>query len=279
MQTFAIDGGSLNGDPEVWFDESPALVRLQAAGQMATGLGLVGSAPVVLRGDLSLGLMARIWGSSSIVLAASGSMINGLVLGGSASVQAKLSGSALRWAMIEGQAPTVVLASGDIAAVPSISATFAVMAQAILDLKVSTGQSLEGRAPVVVAANLEAIAARSGRIIGDAQIQFAGIGQGFLYMASPPGATAIRLAASGDSRLGGKVQLEGSAEIGLYARGYLQSWHYVYANAEFKVGILARAERHGTPTIPGYYVEAPSMRALRVGEETRRFTVPAERRS
>jgi hypothetical protein len=168
--------------------------------------------------------------------------------------------------------------SGDIAVVPAISATFTLVLAAGLDLHVATSQKIEGYLPVVLSSSFQAYSVPGTLLTGQAAIQLAGIGNGNLFMASPPGSAAIRLKADGAARFGAKLSLEGSAVIETYARGYLESWHYVYAEGSASIDILARAEKHGIPNIPGYYIEAPAMRALRVAEEARWFTVPAERR-
>lgn len=278
MQNFAINGGLLNGDPEVWIDSASANVVVQAAGSLANGFVLSGAAQVRVASDLSLSLMAKLEGFAPVQLYASGVLTNGLVIGGAATVALNASGDFLRWVMIEGVTPTVVDLSGDIQVVPAISATFSLVLASSLDLHVATGQHIEGLLPIVVGADLDAHIAHSRRLSGLMPVQLAGIGYGRLLMASPPGAAAIQVKGFGDGRFGAKLSIEGSASVGLYARGYLDSWHYVYAGGAFEIGILARAEKHGTPNIPGYYVEAPVLRALRVGEEARRFTVPAERR-
>ncbi len=125
---------------------------------------------------------------------------------------------------------------------------------------------------------LQGYKVRATELSGMAAVEFAGIGYGNLIVTSPPGTAMLELKAEGDARFGARLSLEGSVTIGLYARGYLESWHYVYAEGAAAIDITARAEVHGIPTIPGYYIEAPAMRALRVSEEARRFTVPAERR-
>lgn len=278
MQNFAINGGTLNGDPEVWIDDSSASLVVQAAGSMAIGLVLSGAAQTRVASDLSLSFMAKLEGYAPVLLSADGVLTNGLVIGGAAPIQLKASGDFLRWVMIEGVSPTVVDLTGDIQVVPAISATFALVLSTELDLHVATGQHLEGLLPVVLGAGLDAHVAHSRRLSGLMPVELAGIGYGRLLMTSPTGAAAIKVSGQGDARLGAKLSLEGSASIGLYARGYLDSWHYVYAGGDFDIGILARAEKHGTPNIPGYYIGAPVIRLLRVGEESRQFTVPAERR-
>ncbi len=315
MQNFAINGGALNGDPEVWIDESFASVATQAAGSVANGLVLSGAAPVRTGSSLTLSRLTKLEGVAPVQVKYSGSIANGLVLGGSAPISFDASGDFLRWVMIQGVTPTVVDLTGDIMAVASISATFATVLRSDLDLKIATGQSIEGTLPVALYGSLEAKASQSARIIGDASIQLVTAGKlsritkigndtsvedntpsfdrysGAELGGSALGGFAInddglirvtypgpRLKLSGSARLGAKKYLEGYAVVELHARGSIESLHYVYAGADFKVGILARTEKNGIPTIPGYYVEAPLIRVLRVGEEARRFTVPAERR-
>ena len=278
MQNFAINGGLLNGDPEVWFDDSSASVVVQAAGVGMRGIVLSGAAPVALGASLPLAFMAKLSGSAGVRLLSSGVLTNGLSLVGSAPVQVKTTGDFIRWVMIEGVTPTVIDLSGDIAVVPSISATFTMTMSAALDLHVAAGRKLEGMLPVVLASSFQAYSVPATLLSGHASVQLNGIGRGNLVIASPPGAAAIQFTCAGDARLGAKLSLEGSAVIETYARGYLESWHYVYAEGSASIAVAARAEKHGIPIIPGYYVEAPVMRALRVGEEARRFTVPAERR-
>lgn len=278
MQNFAVNGGALNGDPEVWIEDTALSVVVQAAGEGMRGIVLEGAAQVALSSSLSLAFMAKLSGAAGITVSANGVLSNGLSLVGTASVTLAAAGDVLRWVMLEGVTPTVIELSGDIAVVPAISATFALIMGASLDLHVAAGQELEGYLPVVLGAGLQGYNVRATSLSGMAAVEFAGIGYGNLVVTSPPGLAAIELKAQGNARFGAKLSLEGSAAIGLYARGYLESWHYVYAEGAAAIDILARAETHGIPTIPGYYIEAPAMRALRVAEEARRFTVPAERR-
>lgn len=278
MQNFAINGGSLNGDPEVWIDDSFANVVVQATGGVMLGRSLIGSASVVLSTNLSLAFQAKLSGAAGINIASSGVLTYGLSLAGTAPVHIGFSGYGLRWVMLEGFTPTAVDLSGDIAVVPSISATFTLVLAAALDLKVASSQKIEGYMPVVLSSSFQAYSVKATLLTGRAAVQLAGIGKGNLRIASPPGSAAVRLKADGAARFGAKLSLEGSAVIQMYARGYLKSWHYVYAGGSASIRVSARAEKHGTPNIPGYYIEAPVMRALRVAEEARRFTVPAERR-
>lgn len=315
MQNFAINGGLLNGDPEVWIEDSFANVVVQAAGGVMLGRSLIGTAPVRVSSSLSLSYLAKLSGTAPVRVTANGILANGLSLIGAANVQIKTTGDFLRWVMIQGYTPTAVDLSGDIAVVPAISATFTLVTSAGLDLKVAEGIDVSGYAPVVVSSRFQAYSVPATRLSGLAAVQYAGIGtlnritkigndfsaeinaaafsgylgaevdgmalgaiglndDGLVRMTYP----GPRIGLSGDARLGAKIQLEGSTGIELYARGSLDQWHYVYAGGSASIAVMAKAERHGTPNIPAYYVEAPAIRALRVSEEHRRFIVPAERR-
>lgn len=279
MQNFAINGGALNGDSEVWIGNTTASVAVQAAGVGMRGIVLSGDAQVHLEASLALAFMAKLSGAAGVTVGASGILTYGISLAGTAPVSVGFSGYGLRWVMIEGYTPTVIDLTGDIAVVPGISATFALVLKAGLDLSVAVGRKLEGYLPVVVSSSFEAYSVPGTLLSGKAVVELAGIGRANLVVASPPGHASVHVGADGAARLGAKLSLEGAAVIETYARGYLESWHYVYAEGSASLAIMARAERHGIPNIPGYYVEAPAMRALRVAEEARRFTVPAERRS
>lgn len=278
MQNFAINGGLLNGDPEVWIDSTSASVVIHSAGGVMLGRSLIGSFSVAVSTSLALAYMAKLSGKAGVTLAASGALTNGISLVGVAPVKVSLAGDLLRWVMIEGVTPTVIDLRGDIAVVPSISATFAVVMRSALDLHVAAGRAIAGYMPVVVASTLQAYRVPGTQLSGLAGVQLAGIGRANLKIASPPGSVAITVKAAGSYRLGDKLHLEGFATIDTHVRGSLESWHYVYSEGSAAIAISARAERHGNPNIPGYYVEAPETRALRVIEENRRFIVPAERR-
>lgn len=278
MQNFAINGGSVNGDPQVLIDDSLLSLVVQAAGEGMRGIVVSGAAPVALSSNLGLAYMAKLSGQAGVTFSAGGVLTNGLSLVGAASVQVKAAGDFLRWVMIEGVTPTVLALSGDVAVVPAVSATFTMVMSADLDLHIAAGRRLEGYMPVALRSTFQAYSVKGTPLSGLAQVQMAGIGRGNLKIASPPGSAQIQLNATGDSRMGQMLQLEGYVAIDTHVRGSLESWHYVYAGGTASIGIGARSERHGTPSIPSTYIEAPDIRALRVTEENRRFTVPAERR-
>lgn len=278
MQNFAINGGALNGDPEVWIDDSSASVVFQASGEGMRGAMGAGTAQCSIVSSGALALHARLEGQAGMVWGASGSITYGVSLVGTAPLQVKASLDGLRWVMLAGQAPTEFYMDGDIQVVPSISATFVMTLASDLDLHVATGQHGEGITPIEVRADFDAKVAKALRLVGYAPIEFAGIGYPALTIQSPPGAGSIQFKSSGDARFGSKIGLEGEAGIGLFSVTDLGVLHYVYAEGAAKIGIIAEAAKHGIPNIPGLYVEAPPIRALRVGEEARRFIVPAERR-
>lgn len=278
MQNFALAGGVLNGDPEVWIDEAVAGIAVQAAGEIMQGLTLKGGAQVVVGASLPPSLHLALSGGASMSMAASGSLVRGTTIIGNAAVQVAAAGDAVRWAMLEGLAPVEVYAEGDIVVVEGISATFTIEMRAEGDIRVAQSHRLEGVAHIELDAGLKAWSVPATQLCGRTIMEVASIGYGALVIQSPPGAAQIRMAAQGAARLGAKVPLEGSAVMELYARGELGHFRYVWLEGSAAIELQAWAEKIGVPAFPDYYVEAPKIRLLRVNEETRRFSVPAERR-
>ena len=278
MQNFAIAGGVLNGDPEVWIEEAVASLSLQAAGDVMRGHMLAGDAQMAMQASLPLSLHARITGGASMSMAASGSLIRGATLAGDAVMQMGAAGDFTRWVMLEGLAPVEFYAEGDIKVVESVSATFSMELRATGDIRVARSHQLEGSATIELDAGLKAWSVPATPLSGRAVMEFASIGYGALRIMSPPGVATLELAAHGAARLGAKVPLEGSAVMGLYARGDLGKFRYVFLEGTATMELAAWAEKIGRPAFPDHYVEAPKIRTLRLTEETRRFTVPAERR-
>lgn len=278
MQNFAIAGGVLNGDPEVWIEDAVASISIQAAGDVMRGHPLAGNAPIAMSAGLPLALHARISGGAGISMAASGTLIRGATLIGDAAVRVAASADFTRWVMLEGMAPVELYADGDILVVEAISATFTIEVRASGDIRVARSHWLEGTAQIETRADLKAWTVPATPLFGHAVMEVASIGYGALVIQSPPGVATIELSAHGAARLGAKVPLEGSAVMELYARGDLGRFRYVWLEGTASIEVQARAEKVGVPAFPDYYVEAPKIRALRLTEETRRFTVPAERR-
>src|SRR5690554_1999422 len=278
MQNFALAGGVLNGDPEVWIDDAVAGIAVQAAGEIMQGLTLKGGAQVVVGASLPPSLRLALSGGASMSMAASGSLVRGTTIIGNAAVQVGASGDFTRWAMLEGLAPVEVYAEGDIIVVESISATFTIEIHAEGDIRVAQSQRLEGHAPIELRGDLKAWSVPATQLCGRAIVEVASIGQGALVIQSPEGAAQIQIGAHGAARLCAKLPLEGSAVIETFARGELGRRHYVFLEGQAAIELLAWAEKTGIPLIPDHYVAAPGIRTLRLTEELRRFIVPAERR-
>lgn len=279
MQNFAIAGGVLNGDPEVWISE-PAIasIAVQASGGVMHGLSLKGNAQVAIAAGMTLSLRAKISGGASISMQGVGTLIRGASLQGGAAINVGAFGGFTRWVMLGGLAPIELFAEGDVVVVESVSATFTVQVRASGDIHVARGRKLEGLAQIELKPSLSAWSVRATPLSGHAAIEVASIGYGALRIMSPPGIATIELAAHGAARLGAKVPLEGSAVVELYARGDLGKFRYVFLEGSATIEVQALAEKIGVPAFPDHYVEAPNIRTLRLTEETRRFIVPAERR-
>lgn len=278
MQNFAIAGGVINGDPKVWIGDALARVEVSAAGDGMRGAVAGGAAQVELSADLPLAMRTKLSGAASIAMSGQGGLLRGAALIGNAAVRMDASGDFTRWAMLEGLAPIEVDAEGDILVVEGIGATFTMQVGASGDIHVARSRGIEGHARISASASLAAWSAPATPLEGLAPIEVAGIGRGALRIMSPPGMAAMSVLAYGDMRMGAKVPLAGSAVVELYARGEAGKFRYVFLDGLAAVEIAAHAEKVGVPSFPGYYIEVPASRALRVNAEMRRFIVPAERR-
>lgn len=279
MQNFVLDGGTLNGDPQVWIEQTSASLSLQGSGEVLRGAAGVGTASVAFAGDGILGMHARLTGSAQVAMQGAGSILRGgYVVGNTAGVSFAAKGDFTRWVMIEGLSPVEFEAEGEIDVVSPVSGYFPIQFRVEGDGHVAKSHEIEGYAPIEVRTRMEGHVAKSAHVAGAARIELAAIGQPALRVMSPPGSAVVEFALHGAARLGARVSLEGDALIEFYGRGYSTKWHYVFAEGSAAIEIAARAEKFGLPVIPDHYVAAPLIRLLRVNEETRRFIVPAERR-
>lgn len=279
MQNFAIAGGVLNGDPEVWIEEAVASLSLQAAGDVMRGHMLAGNAQMAMQASLPLSLHARITGGASMSMAASGSLIRGATLAGDAVMQMGAAGDFTRWVMIEGDSPVELFGDGDIQVVPGASATFDIVLSAECDLRIGAGQKIEGYMPIELRGDLRGYHVKATQLGGYANIELAALGHAALSIMSPPGVATIQLAGSGDLRLGEKIGLEGYAAINFYSRGAVEVLHYVYAEGVATIEIAASAAVAGKPKIPAEYEPAPASRIISIGRETRERSLSREHRS
>lgn len=258
MQSFALAGGVLAGDPQVWIDQTVASIELSSS--------------------LPLALHARLSGDAGIAMEADGSLLRGATLLGDATIQLAAEGDFTRWVMIESLAPIELYVDGDILVVEGISATFTIEVRASGSLRVAKSHQLSGNAPIVVDAGFQPWVATSARLCGAAVMEVAGIDHGALVIQSPPGAAKIELKASGGARLGGKVRVEGSAVIELYARGSLDRFRYVWLEGEASIEVRAFSAKIGIPPIPSYYIPAPNSRTFYATKDRPDMAVPHQRR-
>lgn len=280
MQNFAVDGGTLNGDPQVWADNSLLVVRSAASGSVIRGAWGTGSAAIRVSPEITANALAQLAGAAVVRAAATGALTYGVTLGSTPKVSVKAAADVLRWGMIEGLGQIQYKATGSIAPVSPGSATFTLQVQSRLELKVSPGKQLESYAPVRFLMDANPDVKTPVGIGGKADMRAAALMDLNAILQLPAGTAAMRFMARGDSRLAEKIDLDGQAVLtSFFARGELDVWHHVHAgemNVTFKV--MARANAHGKPIIPTLYAQAPSDRFMRVGPEARLFVVPAERR-
>jgi hypothetical protein len=278
VNTHSINATELNGSIEIWSDDGSADLVLQADGELAIGLGLQGTADIVATTALIPSLQLITSGSASVVLTLDGEALYGRAAIGSATVTITADGDGTRWTFGESAMAVAWSFDGEGQVVPPISSSFDVVWSAELDAVVAVVQQGVGDLSLVLTAGLDEKVAKSVGLAGEAQLIMGMAASAYAIIQAPSGQASFVFDASGSARFGEKVYGEGAAAIETSVRGDLESRHYVYAEGSVDLAILLVAEKHGIPTIPGYYVEAPVMRALRVTEEARRFTVPAERR-
>jgi len=280
VQNFAINGGALNGDSEVWLDEAAtAAVVLQSNGELAQGLGLEGTAQAVVYADGALAFWASLTGQASVVLDGSGQVQRGGMLGGDAKIQLAASGDFTRWVMIEGDSPVELFGDGDIQVAPSVRATFSVIISAACDLRVGVGRKIEGYMPIELRGDLRGYHVKSTQLEGYANIELAALGHTALRIMSPPGVATIQLSGAGGIRFGEKIGLEGYAAIDFYSRSAVEVLHYVYAEGVATIEIASSAAVAGKPKIPAEYEPAPASRIISIGRETRERSLSREHRS
>ena len=214
MQNFAINGGALNGAPEVWLDEvATAAVVLQGDGAVMQGLSLQGTAQTVVAADGTMAFGASLTGQAGVVLSGSGQVQRGATLSGASSIQLAAAGDFTRWVMIEGETPLELYMDGDIQVAPGVSATFDIVLSADCDLHVGVGQKIEGYMPIELRGDLRGHHVKATHLGGYAYIELAALGHAALKIMSPPGVATIQLAGAGDLRFGEKIGLEGLAPV------------------------------------------------------------------
>lgn len=280
MQNFAINGGAINGDSEVWLDEAAtAAVVLQSNGELAQGLGLEGTAQAVVYADGALAFRASLTGQASVVLDGSGQVQRGGMLGGDAKIQLAASGDFTRWVMIEGDSPVELFGDGDIQVVPGVSATLDIVLSAKCDLHIGASQKIEGYMPIELRGDLRGYHVKATQLGGYANIELAALGHAALRIMSPPGVATIQLSGAGGIRFGEKIGLAGYAAIDFYSRGSVDVLHYVYAEGSARIEIAASAAVAGKPQIPTEYEPAPATRIIIIGREARDRSLSREHRS
>lgn len=279
MNRFVLNGAALNGSIEKWIEETSASVVVQADGQLATGLALVGDAAVSFSATLEPSVWRPGQGTASVVFDGTGELTYGRTLIGDADIVLAADGDGTRWTFGEGAAPVEFIVDGDGQVVAPTSGIATIVFEATLDARVATVHQGEGRADVVFDCLLEPWTAKQGKIEGIAEIVLAAEGEGYRIMQSPPGYAEVRFDAAGDARLGGKVYLEGDAAFGIMARGSIGSLHYVYGEGEASIEFKAGAVSAGKAVIPDDYVPAPVARTITVQRAARSHSVAREIRS
>jgi hypothetical protein len=283
MNRFALDGGVLNGDPQVLMGDEVVALALGLDGSIANGIVGQGAFPLHLDTLGDLNMLAALEGTATIDSAASGVLMIGVTLIGQSDTVLTLQGDLIRWGMIVGQADVVVGLDGDIVVVPPISATFTVQLEGVLDLHIAKGQQIIGTLPVVLDGVLDGWVGHGLEIEsppGNIQIEVGQWGTANLIAQSAPAEFPTVLRLDGAGRLGAHPELSGYLPLSTHVQCELTVWHYVYASGELSIQLKLVDNAYGLPALPpDHYIEAPSIRILRVGAEHRGFLVPPDRRA
>jgi hypothetical protein len=279
VNAFSLNAASLDGSNQIWSWYGDANIVFQADGDVALGLVASGSADVVLQADLLPRLNVSASGSADVVFVLDGDLLYGRTASGDMQLVLTADGDGTRWTFGASDLTAVFQADGDAQVVSQVSSNFNIQFDALLDGRAATVQQGIADFSVVFDAQLDYRVARPAFLEGDAPLVFGMDAMPFMRINSVSGAADIAWQAGVDTRLGGRLYGEGSADIALIATGYALQWHYLYAEADVQVRFTAVAERHGLPVIPSIFIAAPPVRLLYLGAEHRAFIVPAERRA
>lgn len=253
-------------------------IQLNSEGDLnaATGQAVEGAAAVVLNSALAPSVLTKLEGTAQAQLAASGDFTRWALGEGAAEVVLSSSLNLAIQAKLAGAAEIALNSTGSMAIGLSLIGTSQISLETSGDF--TRWVMIHGLAPIDLEAVLYTHSVKATQLDGLAQVELASIGTLNAQMKCPPGIAMIELASHGTARTGAKLELEGDSVIEVYSRGSMASWHYVFAEGQAVIQLLAKADKVGVPAFPEHYIVAPANRALRVNEELRRFIVPAERR-
>lgn len=146
-----------------------------------------------------------------------------------------------------------------------------------LDIQVANSVSMSSLAYIRLSSRFFGKQSRSVALSGRPLINVAGFGSGNL-MAGLSGTADAYFDALMGSRFGGKVQLQGKADIDLAASMETLFWRHVYSSGHADIVFELLSRGVGLPPIPDHYVPAHPRLKFYVARENRTFIVPKDRR-
>jgi len=259
VNLFAINAAALNDSNEVWSWYGAS--ELVASSDAEPALWL--------RPDLD---------EAAVAVATEGEGLYGRAGEGDAFIVLSADGEGTRWVIGASDAGILLEAIGEGVAVGTSNAYFPIAFTSTLIPYVAGTVQLEGAGAIRLDTSARYRIPGTVYLSAKSSIHVGAAGAGFLILDAPGMDVELLTRADGAARLGGKLQGEGRSTIQVYSRGALDSRHYVYAEGSAAILLQAIDAKAGIPPIPDHYIAAPAIRSLRINNEPRLFTVPAERR-
>ncbi|MND20857.1 hypothetical protein D3C76_48050 [compost metagenome] len=277
----AFNAADINGSNEIWSWYGSADIELLAAGGLLIGAPLSGSAAVEVSAAGEAFARLRPAGSpADIRVSAGGSALYGRSASADAVLRLASQADGRRWALGQGDASIKLKANGDAQVVSTIAASFSIVVDSTLFERTTPAIKGKGVTTIELHASMVDGAGRASMASGKSTIEVASTASPSLRVAAPAAVAEVKIEASGDARLGGKVYLEArEARIELYARGDIGTCHYVYGEGEAKIAVQAGMLQAGNPAIPNNYVPAPASRTFIVQPDQRDMVVARQNRS
>ena len=262
MNDFAIDGGELNGQPEVWLiTESPAPLSLSLSGGVNKARFIQSVAATNVASSFNANLRIGLKSATGYRISLSALLPPSVrkYLSSSAVKRVESSGGVLRHAKIGG------LSGFDVDA----QAKAGVSHSRQLDGKQArvylSGQSFER---VTKATMLESLVQQWLHSLGGLRRD----------SYSSAGTAIIQISGAGELRDGAKINLEGEASVfvEVYSRGILGGLRYRYLESDAAMQIISSWSPVGHPVPPDVYIPAQQERVLFVDRDDRVIVVPTE---
>jgi hypothetical protein len=282
MNDFALDGGELNGQPEVWLiTESPAAVSLSLSGGVNKARFVEALASVNLASSFKSAIRVGIGSADGYGITLSAwlppSVRKGIASASAARVDA--SAALLRQAMAGGLSSVSIDLDGDIKVFGDPRCLLQLKLASHADARVSHARHIKCRQAMICLSS-ESFERVTPATMLESRVQhwLHSFGRIRRDSYSSTGKAEIKISGDGEARKGAKVNIEGSASVfvEVYSRGVLGGIRYRYLSAEAAMQILIAWNPVGHPVQPDVYIPAQEERLLFVDRDDRVISVPSE---